>query len=227
MWFLLDLIVVAIVALFIFISMRKGFVCTLIEMLGFVIAIILANIVSTPLANLTYDKAIEPAIISSVQESQNEGVESASDTALNAMPSFVKNIVGLENATSAFQNEVSDNINDGTEAAVKIASQNVIKPKITRYISMFYIMILTTVFIFLVGFLAKFVNKLFSFSVVGKVNKILGGVLGCGKGLFIAMVFCTVISLLVSFSNGSFLFFTKSAIDDSLLFNLLCISVSI
>jgi len=221
MWILLDLIVLGIIALFVFLSSRKGFVRMLIELSGFVLAIILANILSTPLANFTYDKAIEPAIISSVQENN----QNAADTAMDSMPSFVKNIIGEGGAISNFEEMVSDNMEKGSEAAVRIASQNVIKPKVARYISMFYIMVLTAVFTFLVGFVAKFVNKLFSFSVIGKMNSILGGVLGIGKGAFIAMIFCTIISLLVSFSNGSFLIFTDAAINDSLLFDLLSISI--
>ena len=75
---ILDLIVIAVIFIFILVSAKKGFVRSLIEIVGFVLVIMLSNTVSTPLANITYDKFIEPSIIESSQkltDGTNENTE--------------------------------------------------------------------------------------------------------------------------------------------------------
>lgn len=221
---ILDLIVIAIIAVFAFLSAKRGFVRTLIEIVGFVLVILLANSVSTPLANLTYDKAVEPAIIKSV-----EGIQADSNTAVNieveALPSFVKNIADDGGVISDFENKIAENINSGIETAVATASQNVIKPVVTNILSLIYVLIITVVLLFIVNILANVINKLFSFSIIGKANKTLGGILGIIKGVIIAFVFCTLISLIVSFTENGFLIFTNEAISNSYIFKLLCLAV--
>ena len=69
MSFILDLIVIAIIIVFALISAKKGFVRTIIEIVGFVLVILFANNVSPVLSNVTYDKLIEPAIIESIEKS--------------------------------------------------------------------------------------------------------------------------------------------------------------
>lgn len=58
--YLLDLIVIAIIAAVALISARRGFVRVVIESAGFIAAIFITLTISTPLASLTYDKIIEP-----------------------------------------------------------------------------------------------------------------------------------------------------------------------
>ena len=216
----LDLIVLVIIAVFALISAKRGFVRTLIEIVGFVLVILLANSVSTPLADYTYDKAIEPTIIKSVEglEIQNN----ISSMEANALPDFVAAIVGQETITD-FQNQINENINSGIDTAISTASQNVIKPITTGILSMLFVVIISIVLLFVVNILAKLINKLFSFSVVGKVNRTLGAVLGGIKGVIIAIVFCTLVALIVSIIENGFLIFTQEAINNTLIFKLLCL----
>ena len=57
MWFILDLIIVAILVVFALLAAKKGFVKSVIEIAGFVLAIFLAFTLSSPATNFIYDKA--------------------------------------------------------------------------------------------------------------------------------------------------------------------------
>ncbi len=210
---ILDLIVLAIVALFAFLSAKKGFVRTLIEIVGFVLVILFANSVSPMLSNATYDKLIEPAIIESVQNINIE--ENANLITQVNLPDFVSKILGEGIDLQAFQATVQENINNGVESAVSSASQAVIKPVVTGVITIIYALIIIVVLLIVVSFLATLINKLFSFSLIGKANKILGAVLGVIKGIIISAVFCSVVSLIVSLTPNGFLRFTPTAIISS------------
>lgn len=224
MSFILDGIIVLILLVFIFLSAKKGFVYTLIEVVGFVAAIVISFTFSSPLATTMYDNIIEPSVIKTVESLANDGVTQAAgavDAMWNKMPAFI--------TESSFFNLSKDNIcttvqsqtaNGGAQLAQSI-SESFIKPIATKMISVLLSVILVVALLFIVKILAKYINKLFTFSIVGDINKTLGGLLGLVKGAAVAMVFCLVISLVLSFTKDGFLFFTYDAINSSYLFKFL------
>ena len=87
----LDLIVISIIILMILISAKRGFVRVAVEVAGFVVAIMLSFTLSATLADFTYQKVIEPAIVSSVENITVETTDSAAENTWNALPDFIKN----------------------------------------------------------------------------------------------------------------------------------------
>ena len=65
MWFILDFLVVAIVLLYVVISAKRGFMKTVIELVGFFVSVYLAFAVGGMIAEAAYDSAVEPAIVKS------------------------------------------------------------------------------------------------------------------------------------------------------------------
>ena len=131
MGIILDLIVLAIIVIFAFLSAKKGFVRTLIELVGFFLAIFIASSISPAISNGVYDKFIEPAIVDSVDNIQIEdsviGNVTVSGTE-DYIPDFVKKLLGENFSIEAFEAKISENIQNGTRVAVTTASREVIKP---------------------------------------------------------------------------------------------------
>lgn len=216
----IDLILIAVILFFVLTSAKRGFVKVLIETVGFVAAIIVAFTVSTPFAELTYDKIIEPPVI---EAAVNAVGESAEHEAWNALPDF---LIDSENAffgttVNEFTQKITEDISSGVENAVKNASQEVVKPVAAKLIGMLYSVILVIVLLIVVKFLAKIINKLFSFSFVGSINRTLGGAVGFVKGTVVAMILCAVISLIISFMGKPFLIFSEDTINQTYLFKFL------
>lgn len=65
---------------------------------------------------------------------------------------------------------------------------------------------------------ARILNKLFSFSVVGKINRLLGGILGIPKGVLLALIFCMLTLLIVTLSENGFWIFTEKTVESSYIF---------
>lgn len=217
---IIDLILVAIILLFVLISAKRGFMKVLIETVGFIAAVVVAFTVSTPLAELTYDKIIEPPVI---EAAVNAVGESAEHEAWNALPDF---LINSENAffgttVNSFTEKITANISSGVENSVKTASKEIVKPIATKILGLLYSVILVIVLSIVAKFLAKILNKLFSFSFVGKINRTLGGVLGLIKGSVIVVILCAVISLILSFTGKPFLIFSEDTINQTYLFKFL------
>lgn len=221
---ILDLIVLAIIIITVLISAKRGFVRTLIELLGFIAAVFISFTISTPLANTTYDKIIEPSIISTVTSAADTAADNSAAAAVdsfwNEMPGWIKG--GIEKAgisKESLDGSITANIGNGVQSAVESASQNVIKPAVTSTLALIYQVISLIILLALVKPLARLINKLFSFSVIGTANRVLGGVVGVPKGMIYAVAFCLLITLAVSFTQNGFLIFTGEAMEKSLFFS--------
>ena len=221
---ILDLIVLAIIIITVLISAKRGFVRTLIELVGFIAAVFISFTISTPLANSTYDKIIEPSIISTVTSAVDTAADNSAAAAVdsfwNEMPGWIKG--GIEKAgisKESLGGSITANIGNGVQAAVESASQNVIKPAVTSTLALIYQVISLIILLAIVKPLAKLINKLFSFSVIGTANRVLGGVVGVPKGIIYAVAFCLLITLAVSFTQNGFLIFTGEAMEKSLFFS--------
>ena len=213
----LDLIIIGIILLSVVISAKRGFVKAAVEAAGFIAAVAVAFTVSSPLASITYDKIIEPPI---VDAAINTVGESAEHNAFNALPDFITENNLLREEIAPFTEKITQNLSQGTEAAVKTAAQEIVKPIATKVLGLLYTIILILVLMIVVRLLARFLNKIFSFSLVGKLNRFLGGTVGVVKGVLYAAVFCGIISLILSFTGKPLLIFTEENINNSYIFKI-------
>lgn len=221
---ILDLIALAIIVITVLISAKRGFVRTAVELVGFIAAVFISFTISTPLANATYDKIIEPSILSSVNSvadtAADNSAAAAVDSFWNEMPGWIKG--GIERAgisKESLDGSITANIGNGVASAAESASQSVIKPAVTSMLTLVYQVISLIILLIIVKPIAKLINKLFSFSIIGTANRVLGGVVGVPKGIIYAALFCLLITLIVSFTSNGFLIFTNETIEQSLFFS--------
>lgn len=215
----LDLIVILIIILCVVLSAKKGFVYAAVEVIGFVAAAAVALSFSAPLAEATYDKLIEPPIISAAERQNSESTSQAVNEVWDALPSFAASAAERAGITAEKLDEaVSEKLSSGVTAAVEAASGEVIRPVIVKLLSLVYSSAIMLLLFFAVKLIAKALNGLLSFSIIGKLNRTLGGLLGAVKGVIFAAVFCTVIVLAVSFTENGFLIFTAENIEKSFIF---------
>ena len=220
---ILDLIIVLIVLLFVFLSAKKGFVRTLIEVVGFIAAIVIALSLSTPIADFIYDSSIQPIVANTVKSAVSEGgsnVNEAVDSVWNKLPAFLTENNFFNLSKDTISSTVSTQSN-ATASQLTTTIDSFIKPSVSKLLSVLISVILVVMLLFIVKILAKLVNKLFTFSVIGDINKTLGGILGLVKGAAVAVIFCMIVSLVLSFSKNGFLIFTYDAINSSYLFKFL------
>ena len=215
---ILDLLLIAVILLAVYFSARRGFMRTLIEVAGSIAAIYLAVALSAPIAEFIYKKSVEPSIVRSAQTVAESATENAADSIWLSFPKIVTDSAesfGIDKNT--LQIKISGTAENAGEVA-QTAANAVAKPIITKLISMFLTTVAVLILLFLVRFLAKVINKLFSFSIIGTLNRFLGGALGIAKGLLIVFVLCIVISLIITVTKNGFLVFTPAAIQKSYIF---------
>ncbi len=222
MSWVIDIIALAIIVLCILISAKKGFVKTIVEFVGFIAAIVIAFTVSTPIAGSIYDNIVEPPLIAAVSEQTEDKTEEAVDSTWGALPDFLADSAqSLGLSTEELSQSISENLGEGMEAAVSTTSKNLIRPIFVKLIGLIIGIALFLLMLVIVKILAGVINKLFSFSLIGKLNRTLGGVIGVIKGAIYALLFCAIISLIVSFTENGFLIFTPESVEKSVICGIL------
>ena len=219
MFLLIDLLILLIIIFCIFSSAKKGFVRVLIEVVGFIAVGILAFTVSSPLSEMTYDKIIEPSFIESATSKTAENTEQQVLNAWDSLPKFITDDATTADITpKSLTESINKNTENSVENAVKSISTEVLKPVVCELLSLIYSALIIILLSVVVVLLARAVNKLFSFSFVGKINKFLGGTVGAVKGAVFSAVYVLLIKLLLSFFENGFWFFTTENIEKTYLF---------
>jgi uncharacterized membrane protein required for colicin V production len=216
---ILDLAVVAVIIINVILSAKKGFVKTVVEVVGFIIALSLAFSLSTPVAEYTYDSFVGPAVEKSLTEStQNIADTSPNDLFETLPPIITENAKNFGISTESILGEISGSVKENSTEAVQTISQDIVRPITVKIISMVATLLIFLVLSIVVKFLAKVLNKLFSFSIIGKINTNLGGVIGFFKGIVFATVLCVAISLVINLTGSGFWVFTPDNINATYLF---------
>ena len=182
MGIIVDLIIIGIILLFIGIGLKKGLAGSLIKLLSFAIALIVAVALYKPVSNAIMkntkiDENIEQAIIATFGSEEN-----SSEAVQTEMPNnIVENInKEIKNATNEARNQIVEN-----------TSKN-ISNTIINIGSGLGIYIIARFILFIIGI---FVNQVTNLPILKQVDKIGGIAYGAIEGIAIVYVILAIISL--------------------------------
>lgn len=205
MWIILDIIVIAIIALFTFIGYKQGLVKAAIKILAFFIAIIVALILYKPISNViikntSIDDNIKNTIITKITP---EGIEENQEVSIE--DSLTKKIVG----------EASNTIEE-------IANAFSVKLIETGVLLLLYIVIKVAL-----KFVSALTDLITNLPILKQVNKAGGIVYGLLKGIIIVYVIFAVIYLVSPLINQdvsgiiNHSFITKQIYNNNILLNVI------
>ncbi|MBQ4572846.1 MAG: CvpA family protein [Clostridia bacterium] len=202
---ILDVILITILAAFIFTAAKKGFMLTLLELLAVIVALALSYQFSPAVAQATYDSLLEESLIETVETQIDETLNISSTTAqaevvLESIPDFMASFassvgVDVEELVQNMGSYSFSSENLATELVGKVA-----KPIAVGALTVIFFLVLSAILIFALKWVAKLLSKLFKLPLIGTVNKVLGGILGACKGVLVIVFVCTFLELI--FASG-------------------------
>lgn len=197
MGIILDIIILAIMAVSIFLGYKKGLVKVAVKLCAFLIAIVVTLLFYKPVSNIIinnteFDEKIENVIIENGTNKLEESNEEKSDNFLESMKEYVNDTV------TQTKNEIVENA--AKEISVRIINILVIVG----------IFILTRLILILLVLISDAITSL---PIIKQFNK-LGGVLyGIIRGLVVIYVILTIVFLIVSMTaNNNILTLVNSSI---------------
>lgn len=210
MGYILDAIIIVVVVLCALIAAKKGFVRSLIEFVGYILAIVIAVGAAGVIADYAYENAVRPVVIEAIDSTLTD----SSSNAIEGLPDSVVSLVEL--AGVDFDSVTASVGETAHEAAVRI-TDTAVKPITLGLINSIAILLIAIVLFVVVSLVARVLNSMFKGLIFGSANKILGAALGGAKGIIYAAVFSLLVSFIASVSSSDFLFFTEEALEGSYL----------
>lgn len=188
----IDLVVVAILGLCIFFGYKNGLTKSLIKILSFVIAVVVAAIFFKPVSNLVIDNTevdenIKQAVVNLVSKDVEETGEVKEDTNLpQGMVDFINNTVG-----DAIE-EAKASVEEAKNVAVEKASSTIAETTINVGVAILIFIVVRIALIF-VSALSELFTDLPGIKQFDKTGGVIYGVV---KALLIIFVLFAVISLI-------------------------------
>ncbi len=227
MWIILDIIVVLIVALYVYISAKKGFVRTVIELVGFFLAVYISFTASGLIAEGIFASFLEPSVSEVIEETiiasaGENSAEMAEDIWENIPDAFTTAAESFGVDKQMIHNLIQNSTSSAdTKSIAEIITLNTVRPIAVPIIKTICGLIIFSVLMILVKILARLLGRAVNIPIVGKLNKLLGGTLGALKGVLVAYVLVVLITLIMGFTEEGFLIFTKENVEESGLFKIL------
>lgn len=217
----IDLILLAIVGIVVFISVKSGFFKTLFDLVGYIVAIVAAKNVSLLFAKGAFDTFIrggaEEYLNSVVSDITTEQLPEQTDKIISSIPEGLRGLLNVIGFTEEKISEQISTVELSGQDMVSNIMDNIIEP-IGVGIMQFLIFIILGIVLLIaakiiVGLLNKIVKKL---PVIKRFNSLLGGVFGFVKGCVLAAVFACLLGVIASVSdNQAFI----DAVSNSVILN--------
>ena len=218
---LIDIAVIALIAVFAFIGYRKGLVKTLLNFAGVFIALIAAFYIASPLSSFVFDTFFSDRIHNGVNKAI---VNSAADTvtgAVAAVPDYIKK--GAKALDINVEKVISDSDPESgvsfAEDVAETITQKVARPIVTRLLAIILFIILFVLLRVLIKVIANALNLVARLPGLNLANRTLGAVIGFAEGLLIAYVCCFAIMQIADIKGGSFLGISMDTLSDTYIFS--------
>lgn len=203
MGIILDLLLVAIYAFLIFLAAKKGFIRTLFDLVGTILAFAIAFQLAAPIAVSIYEQFVSERMVMFLIEKLPSAITSPETVFdpqlfLNIMP---ESLAALISNLNIFNGDVASAI--GNVVNVHTIEQNVVAPVVTLIIRMICFVVLGIILMILVKILSRILSKFVEYTPLKKVNTILGAVLGGLRGLMIIVIISALLVVIASFTSDS------------------------
>ena len=227
MGIILDVIIIAVIALFVLIGAKRGFAKTAVETVGFFLSVYLAFSLCTPIAQTVSDAAIKPAVISGITEAIEISEQSASDISTqkvwDALPKYVQSLAKKANITPySLTDYIGNATADTNESIATAVTENVVMPLVYNLVKIIVAVLLFVILIILTKLLAVLIGKVFKLPLLNSLNSSVGAIFGGVQGVLVAVVLCLIVSAVISVNSKGFLIFTNENIEASRLFKWIC-----
>ncbi len=204
---ILDIAVAALVILFTVIGVRRGFIKSVVRLLGFIVAVVAAALASTPIAQVLYDNLLHAQAEALVAQKVQEGVATAATSlseqiaaVLTSLPEGVQSLLTMYGVDASGMTGAAQT----SDALVPTIMNGIITPLCVAILQLIVFLVLFLVLFLVIRLLGKLIDKIFaSLPLIKQVNGLLGGVLGFAEGVLVLFVLCFGLQLYMTLTGAN------------------------
>lgn len=207
MQYAVDLILLAVLAITVVVSAKKGFFYSLFELAGYLISVLFAKLFSAQVAPNVFETLLKEPLSKKVSSILGSGAtvnyKDAATEIFNKIPSWAE---GLIKSMGIDQESVVNSLSSADlsgENVLETVMNKVVTPIATSVLQLIIFAVCALVFMFVLKVVVKLLNKIIKKLPVFKgLNSVLGAVLGAFKGLVVVFIIAVIISALSGLSGS-------------------------
>lgn len=221
---ILDVITVIAAAFIIGAAYKRGFIRTVIIVVGYLAAIFLAITLSGIIAELVYNNFIRDELIAKLGEITANAVNpndiaSVTNEIIGVLPKMFSSSIYAHYGTAEEIAQIFSGAANGAVAEYgTIITDNVLSPIIIGLIQTISCILIFLLAAFLVRLISRIFKVVHAVPVIGFINSLMGAVLGLVQAGIILFIFAVIGRMIISFSSNSWEFFNSEIIESSYIF---------
>ncbi len=212
--YIVDIIILVIIAIFTVRGVRNGFFYSAANFLSVVVAIIIATLFSDMVSEFLFNTFFRAGLEERLMlELEQDGLNLAVQNLFETLPKFMIDALAERGIT---QVSIVDGVS-GTTEEMAIAVTASVSEAIITIINFFVIIILAIILIIAIKFAIKLANNVFKLPLISQVNQILGGVFGFMFSLVLIFVVISAATFLLNVANDTWMITINEYLENSLL----------
>lgn len=221
MQYIIDIALVAIFALIVVTSAKKGFFLTLFELGAYLVSTICAKVISASIAPTIFENFFSGAIKERITENLGSVAQADySAKAAEVINSIPKQFDGLMQIIGIDKARIADQVSNtglSGEKFIQNVMNTVISPAATAVLRVLIFIVISLVLSVVLRIIVKALNKVIKkLPLIGNINSGLGAVIGIIKGLLVVVLVALVVIGVSSFiTSQQFI----DAVNSSLIIN--------
>lgn len=216
-WILWDLLALFIIVWNIYRCAKKGFLRTVVAVICYAAAAILAKVLSPAIAVWLYNnyigEIVRGVVFESVEQSLQQGANAAGNLIV-ALPGWLQMAAGPYLPDKNVEIPAIQLDNTTKQIIGGVVDSALIQP-ITWLMTAVLFLFLFSLMAVLVRMIARLFDGINKLPVVGTVNTILGGIIGVLQGAVVLLVVSAVLNLLIFFTSNTLWWMNESVLDST------------
>ena len=219
----IDLLLVAIVILIVLFAAKKGFVRSVLSLLGTIVAIVVSYFLAKCLAGMIFDSMVRPWLTDMVHTQVLEaGVQDIQSAVAGLYASLPSMFSGMLNMIFGSQEELVSQLQSSMNGDIAATLSNLLADAMAPFVTMLIGSLLFILFFILCGIVLRIIDKVLisvrHLPVVGSLDGVLGGALGIVQALIVVVLCALAVRVLISLSSNEWTWLNTQVVDSTYLF---------
>ncbi len=203
---ILDIVTVLVAVLFVLVGYRRGFIKSVVRLIGFAVSVVAAALLSNPIAAKLYDMLFRAQVETLVTQKVEEAAASASASLQEQITSVIASLPqSIQSLMSMYGVDVQEFVGAAQPAQALAATvlDQIVTPLCVMVLQLIVFLVLFLVLFLLVRLVGKLLDKIFaSLPVIKQINGLLGAVIGFAEGVLVLFVLCYGVQLYMSLTGA-------------------------
>lgn len=202
----LDGIFVLIILICVFVAWRRGFVHTVLSLVGFIASAAVAGYYCGRVAQFFYEKVLAQPLYDSILKKvltlvpTGEIINNVENIG-EVLPGFVQ--VLFSAAAVKTNEQIAQTLSGTAEAVARTVCDAVAAPLLLSLLSLVAFFVLFGLLMVIVNILVSLVGKVFELPVLSGINRLLGGIIGVLNGVLLCLVAAAILKLFIGLTNNA------------------------